>query len=159
MKMRDVFEDVVRHLSEDVKFTEWNIGTAAVKYSLKKYNCDIQHPQPIEGASVEDGIFIDVLMQVFFSYEFAFEELNWSTKEIGTWMAKNFYQFVTSCPYVDVSEFQEKFDSFFTKDGDYVSILDIGHLFSIMDVEALVANSVQGHIYQHYLDIDYTDAA
>ena len=144
MSMRDVYEDLVQHLSENVKFADWNIGTAAVKYTLKKYDCALQHHQPIEGQSEEDGIYIDALMEVFLSYEYEYEELKWATKQIGTWITKNFYQIITSCPNVDVTEFQEKVYKFFTKDGDEVSILDIGHMFSIMDVEALVAKSYQG---------------
>ena len=144
LSMKDVYEDVVQHLSEDVKFADWNIATAAVKYTLNKYDCGLQHHQPIEDPSEEDGIFIDALMNVFLSYEYEQGDLNWPVKQIGTWITKNFYQIVTSCPNVDVTEFQENLDKFFTKDGDKVSVLDIGHLFSIMDVEALLAKSYQG---------------
>ena len=150
MSMKDVYEDLVQHLSKDVKFIDWNIGTTAVKYTLKKYDCGLGEQQPIKGQSEEDGIFIDTLMHVFLSYEYEYEELNWATKQIGTWITKNFNQIITSCPNVDVTEFQEKVNKFFTKDGDQVSILDIGHLFSIMDVEALVAKSYQGR------ELDFT---
>ena len=35
--MEDVYEDILRHLSEDVEFARWNITTNSINYALFKH--------------------------------------------------------------------------------------------------------------------------
>ena len=35
--MKDVYEDILRHLSEDVEFARWNITTNSMNYAVFKH--------------------------------------------------------------------------------------------------------------------------
>ena len=42
LTMEDVYEDILRYLSEDAEFAKWNISTAAMKYaSFKHGKCQL----------------------------------------------------------------------------------------------------------------------
>ena len=43
LTLEDVFEDILRYLSEDVEFAKWNITTASMKYaSFKHGKCQLE---------------------------------------------------------------------------------------------------------------------
>ena len=156
MSMQDVYEDLFQHLSEDMIFAERNLGTIAIKYASFKYECSIDDNQRIEETTTEDANFIDIMMMLFFYHENAMEDFNWATEEIGSWITStqslvkasnaDTYDgsFYNLCPHLDFSNMYQKINNLFTLDGDIVSILDIAHLFSVIDVEALVPEPYLG---------------
>ena len=137
MTMIDVFEDFYRHLSEDVKFSERDIGTIAIKYVAKTYDCSLEGHERVEDSTYEDAHFIDILMMLFLYHENAFEDFNWSTQEIGSWITKTQVMMTDICPNLDLSKLYEVIDKLFTIEGSEVSTMDIAQLFSAKNVLAL----------------------
>ena len=135
--MEDVYQDVVRHLSEDVKFAEWNIATKAVKYASSSYDCSSNSSSTIGENYVQEMNPIDKLLMLFIAYEEQDPIFNWGTNSIGAFVTKStMFDF---CPNIDAVEYQNKINEFLTLTGDSVSLLDAAHLFSIHDV-AVLAN-------------------
>ena len=156
MSMQDVYEDLFQHLSEDMIFAERNLGTIAIKYTSFKYKCPIDDNQRIEDPASEDARFMDFMMMLFFYHENAMEDFNWATEEIGSWITRtqllvkastmdnSDWSFYDLCPHLDFSNMYKKINNLFTLEGEIVSILDIAHLFSVIDAEALVPGPYLG---------------
>ena len=143
--MKNIYTDVFSHVTKDVEFAGWDIGTKAVKYVSNMYDCSLPEGKKITGStSTEDQFFNDMFLVMFFSYENPAWGFDWSTNQIGTWIAKSLYHLASACPYISVSEWQKKLNEFFIMENNQISILDIGHLFSILHVDALVSEPYQG---------------
>ena len=135
LKMEDVYEDVIQHLAKNVKFTEWNVATAAVKYVATEYECPMDDSSGNTQFAATDQFYVNILLMLFNSHQQAEKIFNWATNSIGTWITKN--TLMDFCPNINVSEYQTKINNFMTMTGESISLLDISQLFSINDVKAL----------------------
>ena len=133
--MEDVYQDVTQHLAKNVKFTEWNVATAAVKYVSTEYDCPLDNSSGNTQFSYTDGAFVNILLMLFHSHEQGEKIFNWATNSIGTWITKN--TLMDFCSNINISEYQTKINDFMTITGESISLLDIAHLFSVNDVAAL----------------------
>ena len=135
LKMEDVYNDVIQHLAKNVKFTEWNVATAAVKYMATEYECPMDDSSGNTQFAATDQFYVNILLMLFNSHQQAEKIFNWATNSIGTWITKN--TLMDFCPNINVSEYQTKINKFMTMTGESISLLDISQLFSINDVKAL----------------------
>ena len=136
LKMEDVYNDVIQHLAKNVKFTEWNVATAAVKYMATEYECPMDDSSGNTQFAATDQFYVNILLMLFNSHQQAEKIFNWATNSIGTWITKN--TVMDFCPNIDLSEYQTKINDFMTMAGESISLLDIAHLFSVNDVAALI---------------------
>ena len=60
--MEDVFEDILRYLSEDVEFARWNITTSSMKYaSFKHGKCQLDEDFDTQIYSASDQVFKTII--------------------------------------------------------------------------------------------------
>ena len=68
LTIEDVYEDILRYLSEDAEFAKWNISTASMKYaSFKHGKCQFDEgfDTRIDIGAVEEVIFSELLIGCF----------------------------------------------------------------------------------------------
>ena len=116
----EICKKIENHLTEDVTFSTWNLHKAAQKFLKFHYNCQASTPYLGEEP----------------------EGINWATDNIGSWIAQHFYYLRLHCFYHDNIEYQTKINELFKIDGEQVSLLDIAHLFSMIDYESIKDTSV-----------------
>ena len=130
--MKSIFEDILNHLSEDLKFSSWNISKGALKYIQKNFDCFTL----AGNIDVEDSPFVDSLLMLLQG------NLDWATEKIGTWMTQIKYaMMVTKCSFFNKTDYDTRINEWFTKEGGKVSLLDMFRLFSIKDVSAIDVRS------------------
>ena len=141
LTMKDVYEDLVDHLSgQDVTFSTWNLGKHAKKYLTSKYNCKFND----SSSGHLDIHYFSILLYIFeadlndklnaFEYE---EPFNWATNEIGLWIVRNIMYMKYLCFNSKGIDYETMIHDFFTMEGEDISLLDISHLFSLIDVQVL----------------------
>ena len=142
--MEDVYENLIQHLAKNVKFIEWNVATAAVKYMSTEYECPLDNsPGNTQFTTDGDQLYANILLMLFNSYEQAEKIFDWTTTSIGTWITKN--TLMDFCPNIEVAEYQNKINDFMTITGESISLLDIAHLFSVNDVTAFTNQGSYWH--------------
>ena len=81
MTIQDVYENILRHLSEDITFSNWDISTAALKYVTMTYKCQEDDNPPelkIEDLTNDDWVYTNSLMMIFDLH-------NWNIFDWRTW--------------------------------------------------------------------------
>ena len=138
--IKDIFEELIEYLSIEVTFSNFNIAKSARKFAKDRFK-DCHHRNTtikIPELGQPEKNFYQNLLYVFDDENS--EMFQWSTESIGTWVVQNFNYMKFYCPDMKSNLTELKINDLFTEKGEKVSLLDVAHLFSIMDYEALLPN-------------------
>ena len=126
--MKEVYQDLIDHLSgKDVTFSTWNLGKHARKYLTSKYNCKFN----VSSSKYLDHYYSEILMSIFS------ESFDWATNEIGSWIVRNILKMKSVCFNPKNIDYDTMVNDFFTMKGEDISLLDIAHLYSVIDMAVL----------------------
>ena len=131
MSMSDVFKDVIQQFLSVSTFSKWNLAEAISNYvSNNFFSCQNNAIVDWDAPSTEDKFFLNLFTALLASFDI----LDWDAEIVGTWIAKG--QWIIKTYFANMTtEMEHKLHNLFTLDEEIVSLLDVAHLFSVMDVK------------------------